>query len=110
MRQFTCYGNLQSVCFNRLDDDNGPAIRHELVGGGTLWELHGAPDGYVSDDVELSPGDWVLCCYPRRVKQRFPFAAVACDYHDGVVKACYGHSSRERGMKRYTVTCEPCPL
>jgi len=104
MKQFVCSGFFSSVCYDRLDyEEAGDPIPHTLLDGGTLWEIHGTPEGYVVGNIELSPGDWVLCCYPKRVKQRYPFASIACDDYDGVVKAVYDWY----GDEQYTVTCEP---
>ena len=106
MKQFTCIGDGQSIGFDRYYDDPD-VICHNMVDGSRLWEIHGREDGNIVADVELDPGDWVVCCYPRRVKNKYPFAAVAADYHNGVVVAHYRPHPRKRGRQRYTVTVIP---
>jgi len=114
MKQFHCFGDVQEAFWDRLDADETQPDRlliHHLVDGHRLYEVHGRKDGFLclQEPLVMEEGDWLLCCYPRRVKQRFPEAPVACDYHDGVIISKYGFHPRQRGRGRYTVTAIPAP-
>ena len=103
MQTFICTGDFQSASFDRLDAEaDGAVIRHTIQGGGTLWETHGGRDGSYAgaEQITFSEGDWLLCCWPKRVQATHPALRVAASHVDAPVKAVYGYHSDET----YTVT------
>lgn len=101
---YLCHGDFQGTCYRRLDDDGG-LIQHRIVGGGSVWETHGSPDGHIRHDIEVGRGDAVVCCYPQAVKQRYPDAPIVLSGHGGTVLCVYGPGLTE-GTYTVTVTAE----
>lgn len=88
VHQFLCRGDWQSACMDRFYEDTVVDVfEHELVEGGTLWETHADKRGELLWNGDgYTPGDWVIACYPGRVRTEM---RMVLPHHDGVVKAHY---------------------
>jgi len=88
---FLCEGSAESKCYDRYLDEEDTLQVHRLVGGGTLWECHGSPEGDLftgGREINFHREDVFVACYPSQVGEKQGLR-MALPNHEGVVMVRY---------------------